>query len=122
MVKPKITKTEFSGGSWRGMVEAKKTPKLCVTHQGRAIEGISLIKSEVPNQWALRIPVPVWSIGDGVQTFLIEDIVTGDVLESFAVASGEVLRDDFRSEISLLRAELDVLKTVMRRNLRKDKK
>ncbi len=119
MSKPKITKTEFAGGFWRGLVEAKKTPKICVTHQGRALDDVSLAKSDMPNQWTLRIPVPVWAVGDGVQTFLIEDMTTGEVLESFAIAAGEVLRDDFRAEIGLLRAELDVLKTVIRRNFRK---
>ena len=41
---------------------------------------------------------------------------TGDTLDSISIITGEVLSDDIRAEMNLLRAELDMLKKAFRRH------
>jgi hypothetical protein len=53
-------------------------------------------------------------LNDGVQTFVIQN--AGQTLGSFSIVSGRPLDHDLRSEIDLLRAELDLLKRAFRRH------
>ena len=69
-------------------------------------------------EWVLRVPVPADRIADGVQTFLIRDGDSGEVLDSFALLAGEALSQDIRAEMALMRAELDLLKQAFRRHCR----
>lgn len=64
----------------------------------------------------MRFRLPVERLSDGVQTFVIEDASTGDALAHETIFAGEVVDDDIRSEVSLLRAELDLLKRAFRRH------
>jgi hypothetical protein len=51
-----------------------------------------------------------------VQTFLITDADSDEMLDTITLISGEVLADDIRAELDLLRAELDMLKRAFRRH------
>jgi len=62
------------------------------------------------------VPVPVSALSDGVHSFLISDKRTGEKLNSFSILAGDPVRDDIRSELDLLRAELDMLKKAFRRH------
>ncbi len=67
-------------------------------------------------EWAVRLPVPVSALGEGVQTFLFRDRTTGETLAHFTVITGVAMEDDLRAEVDLLRAELDMLKRAFRRH------
>jgi len=67
-------------------------------------------------KWFVRFRLPVERLSDGVQTFVIEDADTGDALAHETVIAGEVLDEDTRAEVALLRAELDLLKRAFRRH------
>ena len=69
-----------------------------------------------PGRWLVEVPVPIEAIGDGAHTFLIRDAASEALLESFTLIAGEVLGDDIRAELSLLRAELDMVKRAFRRH------
>ena len=60
--------------------------------------------------------MPQEAICDGVQTFAIREAASDEVLGSFTLIAGEALGDDLRAEVSLLRAELDMLKRAFRRH------
>jgi hypothetical protein len=107
----------LSAGIWEGFVSAPAgtDPRIAVTHLGQPVEGVELA-SQGDGQWALRIPVPAAAITDGVHTVVISDADSGAVLGSFALIAGEPLAEDLRAEISLLRAELDLLKKAFRRH------
>jgi hypothetical protein len=60
--------------------------------------------------------VPVDAIEDGVQIFIICDVMDGTQVEHFTLIAGEALGDDIRVEMELLRAELDMLKRAFRRH------
>ncbi|MGR3821231.1 MAG: hypothetical protein ACU0A5_01515 [Salipiger marinus] len=115
-----LTKTRFRDGNWQGLLvgEARGTsaPEVVVTLEEVPLRGVTLTETADPGCWALDVPVPVEAVGDGVRTFVIRDAESGARLDSFALIAGEALDDDLRAEISLLRAELDLLKRAFRQH------
>ena len=117
-----LVKTRFAAGVWEGVVTARTSgapaPDIVVSVLDRTLEGVQLVPSDEPGAWSLRIPVPADAIGEGVQTFLIRETSGDEVLARFSIAAGEILDDDIAAELSLLRAELDMLKRAFRRHCR----
>ena len=112
-----LTPQRLFEGVWTAIITgAKGEPDLSVTHLEKQIHGTSLIKTEQKDQWQLKVPVPAEAICDGVQTFLVTDRKSDEVVGSFSLISGEALGDDIRAEMDLLRAELDMLKRAFRRH------
>ncbi|MCT4558817.1 MAG: hypothetical protein N4A61_12270 [Pelagimonas sp.] len=116
----KLTKTRFKEGVWEGLLTAQADhaapPEVSVTLDDKPLHGITVSKTPQEGRFVIQIPVPIEAVGDGVQTFLISDMNEDAVLGSFSIIAGEVLDDDFRSEVDLLRAELDMLKRAFRRH------
>lgn len=115
-----LTKTRLFEGIWEGALTREgagtSEPEVKVTYLDNAIQGVSVKEDVAQNRWVLRVPIPTEAIADGVQTFLITDASNGDLLEKITMISGEVLADDIRAEMDLLRAELDMLKRAFRRH------
>jgi hypothetical protein len=113
-----LTKTRIKAGVWEGLVTgAPQRPALEVLHLEAPVPGVTL--AEVPGragEWALRVPVPVAALTEGVQTFLIREAASGERLAHFTIITGVAMEDDLRAEIDLLRAELDMLKRAFRRH------
>lgn len=93
-------------GHWQGDLSA-----LTVLHAGRPLPGLSVQALE--EGWALRLPIPVALLSEGVQAFVIRS--GPEVVGGFAIGAGAVLDEDLRAEVALLRAELELLKQVVRR-------
>ena len=91
-------------------------PSLKVHHHYKPNEGLSLRACDGPGVWFLRFPIPAEVISDGVQTFVISDAATNAVMATFSLLAGDVLDHNLRAKISLLRAELDMLKREFRRH------
>lgn len=115
-----LTKTRLLEGIWEGALSgpgmAAGKPEIAVTHLNNRIEGVQLTEDAAQKRWVLRIPIPPEAICDGVQTFLITDAASGDLLDKITIVSGDVLADDLLAELNLLRAELDLLKRAFRRH------
>ena len=115
-----LTKTRLFAGVWEGVLsfegKGKFQPEISATHLEQALPEIEVVKTASKKQWTVRVPIPAELIADGVQTFIIKDLRTGDVLNSFALMAGDFLSDDIQVELSLLRDELDMLKSVLRRH------
>ena len=115
-----LTKTRLSEGVWEGVISRQDAsdspPRVAVTHMQVPLEGVQLSPLDSGGAWSLRIPVPVQAISDGVQTIVIADQDSGDTIGAFSLIAGEVLSDDIRVEVSLLREELDLLKRAFRRH------
>jgi hypothetical protein len=120
MMKFTLTKTRLFEGVWEGQLvhegEGNSQPDIEVTHLERPLPDVELIEAEESGSWTLRVPIPPDVIADGVQTFLIRDKRAGAVLDSFALMSGDALGYDIRTEVTLLREELDMLKRAFRRH------
>ncbi len=112
-----LTKTKIQQGRWQGQItNAVDEPQINVTHLNQTVDGVTLTADDTPGKWALEIPIPSEAIADGVQTLIITDTASGDQLGHITLMAGEVMGDDIRAEMDLLRAELDMLKRAFRRH------
>lgn len=113
-----LTRIRIQEGIWSGQLKGpgtkEWTPEIEVMHLDRVVEGTTLEPDGA--SWLVKVPVPPELISDGVQTFLIRDKRTGDILNSFTIIAGDPLAEDIRAEMALLRAELDMLKKAFRRH------
>jgi len=115
-----LTETRIRAGVWQGLLRGEPggaSPEVEVMHQDRRVEGATLASvPDKPGHWALRVPVPVQTLSDGVQTFVIRLSGSGATLGHFSIVTGASGADDLRAEVDLLRAELDLLKRAFRRH------
>jgi hypothetical protein len=116
----RLTKTRLFEGVWEGVLtrpdEGHTQPQVEVTHLEKSVPGVEVTEKPEENLWVVRVPIPADLIADGVQTFLINDVKSGETLSSFALLAGEALSHDIRAEMNLLREELDMLKRAFRRH------
>lgn len=114
----RLTKTRFREGVWHGLLSGPpgSQPEISVTLDAAPLRGVTLSEMGRRGQWALEVQVPLEAVGDGVRTFLITEAASGALLESFTLIAGEAMAEDIRAEMSLLRAELDMLKRAFRRH------
>lgn len=113
-----LTKTHLRNGIWEGVLEGvtEGTPQIGVSHLDEEVPGVIVKRDVETGVWYVRVPIPIGMVADGVQTFVIRDLVSGETLNSFALLSGEALAEDIRAETELLREELDLLKRAFRRH------
>lgn len=112
-----LTQTRLSNGLWEGVLvwPRAETPVVEAWHQDRMLAGMEL--SALPGsagRFAVRLPLPTQLLSEGVQTVLLRS--GGEVLAQITIVAGVPLEEDLRAEISLLRAELDLLKRAFRRH------
>jgi hypothetical protein len=114
----RLTKARIREGVWEGVLTgAQGQPALQVLHLEKPLEGVTVTAiPDRPGDWAVRVPVPVQVLNEGVQTFLIRDQASGETLQHFTIITGVAMEDDMRAEVDLLRAELDMLKRAFRRH------
>lgn len=113
----KLTKTRIRAGVWEGVLSGTVSPSIEVRYLETPVQGVTV--TAIPDrsgEWAVRVPVPVTALSEGVQTFLIRDRDTGETLQHFTIITGVAMEDDLRAEVDLLRAELDMLKRAFRRH------
>jgi hypothetical protein len=114
-----LVQTRIADGVWEGALSVAddEAPVIAVLHAGRAVEGVEISpKAGKTGQFTVRVPIPAWALNEGVQTFLLR---SGEMtLAQFTLVAGLPLDQDIRAEISLLRAELDLLKRAFQRHVR----
>lgn len=115
-----LTKLRMVEGVWHGAIKHRGRddwkPNIEVTHLDFPVDGVDVEEDRVEEFWRISVPIPVDRISDGVQTFVIRDRSEDAVLGSFSIVAGDALAEDIRAEMSLLRAELDMLKKAFRRH------
>ncbi len=113
-----LKQARIHAGIWEGLLSgAVGTPRLEAMHLDLPLAGV--IVAEVagePGLWSVRVPIPGQALSEGVQTFVIRDVQSGVQLAHFTVITGVAMEEDFRAEMDLLRAELDLLKRAFRRH------
>lgn len=109
-------------GVWEGLLSTggKALPRLLLRHRDDLLGEPETLEADAPTgearRWLVRFRLPTERLSDGVQTFVIEDASTGEALAHETIFAGEMLDDDIRAEVALLRAELDLLKRAFRRH------
>jgi hypothetical protein len=113
-----LLQARIRAGVWEGVLTGiRELPKLLVMHLEKPVSGVETAPiNDRPGDWAVRVPIPVETLSDGVQTYLILDAATETRLAEFSVIAGAHVDDDIRAEVDLLRAELDLLKRAFRRH------
>ena len=110
-----LTQTRIADGWWEGVLSGTADEgQVEAWHQDRRIEGVEVTQLVGKSGQAVRVPIAASVLSEGVQTVLLR--VGDDVLASFTIVAGVPLEEDLRAEISLLRAELDLLKRAFRRH------
>ena len=108
--------SELRNGIWSGQLKgATDAANVIATYQGVEIAGIS-VTPLADGLWSLKLPLPLEMLSDSFHSCLIS-LATGEKTGDFTVIAGEILAGDLRAEIAQLRVELDLLKTVVRREL-----
>jgi hypothetical protein len=118
MTAPTLTQTRLAHGLWEGHLTAPSALPVKAWHNDREITGVTVIPA--PGQagsYTVQVPLPADLIHEGVQTVLLS--VDDRVLSQITLIAGVPLEEDLRAEISLLRAELDLLKRAFRRHCSK---
>ncbi len=105
-------------GIWTAQVTQKGTgvPQIEVLHLNQPVQTMKLTAMDEGTGWAMTVEVPKEAISDGVQTFTVVDKLVSETIGDFTLLAGEVLSNDIRAEVDLLRAELDMLKRAFRRH------
>jgi hypothetical protein len=115
-----LTKTRLRAGVWQGHLTfggAPDRPSIAAFHREEELEGLTLDPiPEAEGHWVVRLPIPAHILSDGVQTIVIRDLSADAPLATVSIVAGEPLEEDFRAELELLRAELDMLKRAFRRH------
>jgi hypothetical protein len=115
MTDPKIITSEMRAGIWQAELTGTAPDQVTVSHAGTKLEGVSVEGDPSRGCWRITVPIPAAAMSDGVQTFVVQD-GQGATFADFAIAAGDVLADDLRAEVALLRAELDMLKSAFRKH------
>lgn len=120
-----LTRMRLAEGVWEGLLAGRgeTPPRLRIRHADAVVgeaETVAAGEGGGSARWLVRFRLPAERLSDGVQTFVIENAETGDALAHETVIAGDVLEDDLRAEVALLRAELDMLKRAFRRHCSED--
>ena len=112
-----LERVRLIGGLWEGRLSGPagaSPPELVVTWQGEELLGADT-RPDGDGRWAVMFHIPEAAIADGTQTILIGP--RGEpTLCTETFVFGDPLEGDLRAEMSLLRAELDLLKRAFRRH------
>lgn len=112
-----ITKIRFRNGRWVGHVSGGgEQPDITVLYLDQPVSDVSLSETETAGVWELVIPIPSAAVADGVHSFVITCAGQDKPLYHFTLLGGDVDSTDLRTEVDLLRAELDMLKRAFRRH------
>ncbi len=124
---PEITLIEgrISAGVWRGLVRttAADAPVIEIRHAGGVLQA-SLCERAGPSAdlWRIEVPLSADLLDEGARSLLIVNGENGQILLAVTASAGAPLPEDLIAEVATLRAELDMLKSVLRRHMRLSEK
>ena len=87
-----------------------------MTLHGEPVVAAKVIRTQDKDDLHLHIPIPPLAVSAGVHSFVITEYESCEVLTRFTLIGGDLVGQDLRAEIDLLRVELDLLKRAFRRH------
>lgn len=114
-----LTQSRIREGVWEGILTGHQgnTPPLLRAHgpdRPLADPQVRQIADD-EGSWAVRVDIPRECLNEGVQSFVIEDSENGAMLANFTIVAGPPVEDHIAAEVALLRKELDMVKSALRR-------
>lgn len=113
-----LHRTEVSGGTYRGLLTCEDTeqtaPALSLDLGGQTLG--QMIVTQVDGGWQVEGALGLAPLTDGTQTVFVR-LADGTALDSLTVVTGLSAPEDLRAELSVLRAELEILKVAFRRHV-----
>lgn len=111
----------FKDGVWHGLLfgvaKGKKTPKLIASLDGVEFNGITLEPyATMSAAWKIVFKLPPQVLRDGSSIILFS--LNGNEVGNFRIQAGPSKENDLDEEVAQLRAELDMVKRVLRAHLR----
>ena len=112
-----LIKSHLKAGIWQGVLvgTSAATPDVRATYLGQTLEGLNCTKDTENDGWRVTLQLPPEVLSDGVQTVILAD-AGGTTLATIPIICGDILDDDLRAEIALLRSELDLLQRAFRKH------
>ena len=115
----KVQELEFHNGLWLGLISgvdpgSDHLPVLDVSLHGEPVDAVQVVRSQDTDDLHLHIPIPPLAVGSGVHSFVITEHKGAEILARFTLVGGDLVDQDLRAEIDLLKAELDLLKRAFR--------
>lgn len=112
-----LVRTSLQAGRYEGVLTGAGQTEIEALHKGRII-GVAQVTAHPTEPGAMRVALtlPPDVLSDGVQVVGLRSTASGDVLDRVTLMAGSALDDDIRSEVSLLREELEMLKRAFRRH------
>lgn len=116
MTHPTLTQSRLQAGIWQATlaIAGPEAPRLVATHDGQPLPDLRCEPGQAAGLWQISVAVPADILTDGLQTIVL-NLADGTCIGSLAIVAGEPLAHDLRAEIALLRSELDLLKSAVRR-------
>ncbi|AVO37269.2 hypothetical protein [Pukyongiella litopenaei] len=116
-----LTNLRLTDGGWIGLLTTaadQPAPDLRATLSGQVLDDMRIEPGDEPGRWRLELPLPNGLLADGMIVLQIADMAADALIGEYHLVAGQSLPDDLRGEVSLLRAELDLLKRAFRHHCR----
>ena len=114
-----VEKIEFANGVWRALVTfgagADANAAIQVIYNGEPLEAVAIENGPSKSEKVIDVTIPSQAIGDGCHTFLVMLDGQSDPIATFSIAGGRTVAHDLLTEVAQLRAELEFIKTVLRK-------
>lgn len=110
-----LMNAQVRAGVWEGEIAGTRDtpPAISVMHLDTPLPELSVVFDDSRNVWRIRVPIPGAVINDGMQTLVMRD-AAGVTLGILSLVAGASHTADLRTEVALLRQELDLLKKAFR--------
>lgn len=112
-----LVRTTLQAGRYEGVLTGAGQTEIEALHKGRIVGVAQVIAHpSEPGAMYVALDLPADVLSDGVQVVGLRSTATGEVLDRVTLMAGDALDEDIRSELVLLREELEMLKSAFRRH------
>jgi hypothetical protein len=118
---PGVAESRVAQGVWSVLLgptpEAGSPLVLSALHDSIPLPGLTVTaEAQAPGYWRVRVALPATLIGDRVAVVVLQqgEGAQAHDLARVSVAAGQALLDDLAADVAALRAEMELLKSVVR--------
>ena len=117
MAEISLERTGLKAGRYEATLKAPgQVPVLEFVHLEKVVAVAQVTAAEEAGHYDVGADHPPVVLSDGVQVVALRSAADGRGLDRLTFLMGDALQGDFRAEISLLREELELLKSAFRRH------